>query len=603
MADAFGNLRALGIPAPVDAVNQRVMPQNRLPHQHSLSAAPPSLRADVQDYLAKSLFGDDYGRSGYRSAGRMVDAAGATFAAPVEAGLLAYDAGVDYAAGNPGAAAGGMAMAALGIPGSAAGRAALKGTFDATDNVPLTYKGKDPSDWSPTDFEEVGGLLGVDRLGPATPPAVVRDMDGREIQIPGGMDGKFTYYDMLSLKSQGIDASRLPPDLHAQLQKKITRSMYDDKGLSDEQVWSGLVFGMTSPNNPLFPNQLAMSRLRINRPEDLDRLANMIDWEPGETVPAAKRAEASAAITRKYGLNAAEQGGLGVSGSTDYTRVAEMAKLFRDNKDWFRRQPDEPWDSFVERVATQVAGLKMKTGSFGLVWQDPAAAAVSAVDRHMAKIFENEIFKNNKDRIAWEKRGVALYNKRQQDAGKKGKAKTIKDLPNGFIGEMLLSEVGKTKSPKYKVKNRATGEFEVNPAAGERLGSTKFIVEPKNFELMGDTYKRVLAANAREAEKHGFGLFESQWHLWDRQRRRLEPHENMFPGLERVPRMSTDQLRAVDKAHNETGHKVYTKEMVDGQELLPRTRPISNPARLGYFTAPAALGYGLLGPQEDDQVY
>lgn len=132
MADAFRNLAALGIPSPVDAVNQRAMSQRLMPHQHSLSAAPPSLRADVQDYLARSLFGDDYGRSGYRSTGRMMDAAGATFAAPVEAGLLAYDAGVDYAAGNPGQAAAGLGMAALGIPGSAAGRAAMRQADAAT---------------------------------------------------------------------------------------------------------------------------------------------------------------------------------------------------------------------------------------------------------------------------------------------------------------------------------------------------------------------------------------------------------------------------------------------------------------------------------------
>ncbi|WP_368414702.1 hypothetical protein [Falsiroseomonas sp.] len=101
---------------------------------------------------------------------------------------------------------------------------------------------------------------------------------------------------------------------------------------------------------------------------------------------------------------------------------------------------------------------------------------------------------------------------------------------------------------------------------------------------------------------------------WDRIRRRLEPHENMFPGLERIPAMSREQLRAVDAEHSASGHKNYTKvdaqgrkmrdipddEIGDGVFLQPtRLRP--NPARFGYFTSAGALPLGGLATAQADR--
>ena len=101
------------------------------------------------------------------------------------------------------------------------------------------------------------------------------------------------------MKADGVDASVLPSDLHIAVQQKLMRTL--DTELTDERVWSGLVFGMTSPNNPLFPNQLAASRLRIHDPADLDRIAGMIDWEPGANIPKATREAASARIADATG--------------------------------------------------------------------------------------------------------------------------------------------------------------------------------------------------------------------------------------------------------------------------------------------------------------
>jgi len=485
------------------------------------------------------------------------------------------------------------------------GKIGVQGSANVLDDAPLSYKHKPVHQWSANDFEQVGNALGIERLGPASAPSEVSLMDGRTVNIPGGLDGKFTYYDMLTIKAQGIDASQLPEKFHAELQKKMSRSLMIEK-LTDEQVWAGLAFGMTSPNNPLFPNQLAMSRLRGKGA--IDELANSITWKFGDEVNPDVRADADRAIAAKFGLNAGEQGGLGVRGTQNYTRVAEMAQLFKENPEFFRRKRGEDWPDFAERVFSQVAGLRAKTGSFSVVFQDPLEAGVSAIDRHMARLFHDQILTTPAERLAWQKRTIDLFNARMKKAGNSRRAKTMNDIPDGMIGEMILSEVGKTASPKFRMADGSK-----NPNVPDRFYETDWIKEPAQIEMMGKQYKAALKQNQQEALKHGLGIFSSQWMLWDRMRRRLEPHENMFPGLERLPRMDMEQARLADKTHLETGHKDYTKEFVDekGQVVqnptdlekealtsrLRPTKPIDNPARLAYFAFP----FGLMMMQGEEQ--
>jgi len=463
------------------------------------------------------------------------------------------------------------------------GNTGVRGTTSALDDEPLSFNLKPIEMWTPDDFAKVGDAVGVERLGPASQPTPMQLMDGREVNIPGGLEGKFTYYDLLTIKSQGIDASQIPESVHAQLQKKMSRSLMLDK-LTDNQVWSGLAFGMTSPNNPLFPNQVAMSRLRGE--EAIDELAGSINWKFGDEVDPAVREKADREIAAKFSLNAGLEGGLGVRGTQNYTRVAELAKLFKENPKYFRRRKNEEWPEFAERVFSQVAGLRAKTGSFSIVFQDPLEAGVSAIDRHMGHVFRDKILADPKQRLQWQERALNLYNTRNKLKGKK-KVTTMNQLPNGFIGEMILSEVGKTSSPKLRL-----ADGEKNPNVPKRLRDEDFIIEPGQVELMGTQYKAALQANQEEALKHGLGVFSSQWMLWDRMRRRLEPHENMFPGLERVPRPSIEQVKRADDVHREAGFKDYTKEIIDeaeGEFRMRPTRPVSNPSKLAYFSIPIGL--------------
>lgn len=475
----------------------------------------------------------------------------------------------------------------------------LRGSMNPLDEVPFTYKGKNPYEWTPEEFKEVGDKFGVSNLGPLSPLETFKNQEGKEFTIPGGLNGKFTYYDLLQMKAQGIDPSKIDRDLHTKLQQKIMKTMTPDD-LTDQHIWSGLVFGITSPNNPLFPNQLAQSRLRLRDPQMLNELSDMIPWKAGEQVDPDLRKQYSDQIANTFGLGAGAKGGLGVRGSQDYTRVAEMAQMFKQDPNFFRKSPNESWPQFVERVSSQVSGLSMKTGSFGSVWQDPANAAISAIDRHMAQQFERTggLFDNELDRMNWEKRVVDRWNKANPDR-QVDNFSELRGMPGteGHIGGMLLEYVGDAKTSKFRtIANRKTGEMQINPDLPEHLTQTNWVVEPQTVFKMGDAYKRALDINDAIAQQHGLALFPSQWMEWDRIRHRLEPHENMFPGLENIPAMNRDQLRVVNQEHNLSGHKNYTKVDALGRPLsesteedlaadvyLQPTKPRSNPARFAHF--------------------
>ena len=491
------------------------------------------------------------------------------------------------------------------------------GSLNPLHDIDVTFRGKQPKDMSPEEMQAFGEHYGVKNLGTLSPLETFKDMSGNEFQIPGGLGGKWSYYDLLHMKANPINPSQIDRALHAEMQRKLGRTHTPDE-LTDAQVFNGLVFGMTSPNNPLFPNQVSASRLRLRTPEMINDLASMIPWKPGEEVPAATRKLANDQIAARFGLQSGEKGGLGTRGTADYSRVAEMAQMFRENPAFFRKGDNESWGQAVERIASQVPGLSMKTGSFGTVWQDPAHAGISAIDRHMARELDKRggVFGSPEERTDWQNRSVGLWNKREaarvaeqeaENAKAIAKGKTVREVApvdtaadfddllkksgsDGFMGEMLLDHVGKELTPKFR-----TAKGEINPNIPQHLQQAQWVREPETVFKMGRAYKQALDVNQKIADENGLNLFMSQWMEWDRIRNRFEPHENMFPGLEKMPAPSLRQLREVDIAHKETGHKTYGKS--DEGTLQP-TRPLSGlPSRMGYLGiggAAAMPGFGQL---------
>lgn len=469
----------------------------------------------------------------------------------------------------------------------------ITGSKNPLDEVAVTFRGKEPHQFTPQDWEGFGKQYGVENMGPLSKPTTYRDINGKEFEVPGGTEGVWSYYDLLSMKANPINPANVDRELHAEMQKKLGRTMTPEN-LSDADVWNGLVFGMTSPNNPLFPNQMSASRLRFRTPEMIDDIASMIPWKPGDEVAPQARKLVSDNIAARFGLQAEGKGGLGTRGTADYSRIGELAQMFKEDPSFFHKTPNESWEQAVERISSQVPGLSMKTGSFGTVWQDPATAAISAIDRHMARELEKTggLFANPTERAAWENQSVQRWNNRTETQGKgKDKVKVLVNKDNqakdfsdllsksgsdGFIGEMLLDHVGDAKTPKFRY---ATGK--INPDIPAHLANAKWVREPESVFKMGAAYRRALEVNQKLADESGLNLFMSQWMEWDRIRNRFEPHENMFPGLSKLPAMSVDQLRAVDEAHKATGHKTYGK--TDEGSLQP-TRPFAgSPSQMGYL--------------------
>jgi len=430
----------------------------------------------------------------------------------------------------------------------------VSGSFDASQNVPMTYKGMQPWELTSTQMADLGDTLGVPNLGPLNEPVSFpyEAGGGERFDIPGGLEGRFTYEDMAKMKASGIDPSRIDPELHRGIQRKLMLSMDEPEGLSDAKVLSGLTFGYTSPNNPLTPNQLATSRLRMNSMEDLDRIINSRPWELSDAVTKDQREAFSEDLANRLGLGAASKGGIGARGSVDYSGYTDFLDLFRRDPSFFHRGAYEAWPALVERIATQVPGLSNKTGSFGVAWQPNAG--VSAIDRHMANRYMDTILADPAKRDAFEKRALNLAATRAAKEGKEAPT-NFADLNKGLVQELLLAEVGNSPSPKFRMKSG-----EVNPAVPDYLADVDWISEPQKAELMGQTYKDVVNANEEAMAGSGLHLFGNQWNIWDRIRQRLEPHENMFPGLENIPRLNVDQMRVIDTAHGLTGHKNYSKD-------------------------------------------
>jgi hypothetical protein len=359
----------------------------------------------------------------------------------------------------------------------------------------------------------------------------------------------------------------------------------------------------------------------------------MIPWRVGEKVPKEVRQEYDRRLAEHFGVQAGERGGLGIKGSADYTRIAEMAQLFRQKPDWFRLQPGEDWADLVDRISSQVTGLGTKTGSFSSVWQNPAGAQVSAMDRHMAQRFFDRMYAGKGERKEIEKSLASKWNEhvdRRRELERQYKRKEVSDDEydrktkniaagedakkvrnlqdilgqsggDGFFTDQMLNRMGSGEKKLMTQVGRGPNSYQQkNPNLSQVLRDTDWILEPEKVQTASPLYKRALEINAEDAGQQGLSLFMSQWLGWDKQRKRFEPHENMFPGTERLPRPSQEQLQRTLDAHRGTGHLDYTKEdqlnaKGELEQRLRPTRPTDNPASLAFFSqAPVPK------PQQDD---
>jgi hypothetical protein len=575
-----------------------------------------------------------------------------------------WDAGVNAAATAAGVVPGVGDLAGKGIKkllGREAGdagrealsRMAVDGSIGDLNNPSVLFEGVSPHDFTDTEqWHRFGNEYGVPNLGSASKAdwdaglVTHTDNAGRMFTIPGGADSTdpFTYYDLLHIKSQGINPNDIPPELHQQIHDRITKTMSPEGPVSQERLMNQLSLGQISPNQPLSPNELAVARTMVKGPKDLEALGGMVPWRHGDDpatsgandvmsskqavdkktkepkflksgdpkmINTTRRDELSSQIANSLGLGAGERGGLGARGTADYTRIAESAQRVKEDPDFFRFRgtgegghAEDPhhasnWSNYVERLMNQTPGLSSKTGSFSGVWQNPAKANISAIDRHMAGKFTEDMFPTHEDYEGFKNQTVEKYRAANPGAG----PISFEALPQAAKNDALFGYLNKAPpATKMRLKPEPgsnSGEGAVNPDVPFHLqpDQARWVNEPKEVSRISEPYQRVLGANADEANEAGQSTFASQWMLWDRIRNRLEPHEIMFPGLEKVPRMSMEQMHAANQTLKDAGYMSSSKEIDPrtGEKKLTPVRPMSSASRASYFTAPAAtIGGGAL---------
>lgn len=355
-------------------------------------------------------------------------------------------------------------------------------------------------------------------------------------------------------------------------------------------------------------------------------LANMYPKDASEALTAEERKELNNKMKKFFNMQKMEEGGLGLAGSADLSNVARFAKMYLQNPEFFMKRKTETWIDFLERVQNQVPGLSSKTGSFSIVWQDPGEAAISAMDRHMLRIFEKELFADKEVKAEFERMVVQRWNAQVEKAdsikGAKNKAahykakstivrpgaKKANNLDEvmaqyefGQVGAIYM-ETGFSMLSNNPVKFRYKSG-EINPTISANLRGTKFIVEPDKVQSVSENYMRMLAINEEQARKAGLSVFMSQWALWDKARNRFEPHEVMFPGLHKLPRMSFTNLKQARQGHRDVGYFNSSKIEKFNEELKEITKELkpvkkAEPGSLLYFSTDPYRGIDMKQAKE-----
>lgn len=503
----------------------------------------------------------------------------------------------NFAGGAPGAA---LTRGILSKP-AVVSRPSVTGARELGTEVPATVGGKGPAHWGTDEFKIFGEQFGRPEIGNASPLETV-SAGGGSYRVPRAFleDGPApSYWDQLALKSEGVNPMRLEEATRGKIHDRMMDAVQPE-GPSVVHPYNGMLFGMSSPNNPLTPNMIAVARTMAKSPADIRAMADMTPWSLGDAATVkggrgSQRQALSREISSKLGLGAGKDGGLGVVGSADWTRMSDFAKMYDRRPSFFEApinsKDPAAWEEAVGRIASQVPGLSYKTGSFGTVWQSPKTAQISAMDRHMASAFRENLFADPKEQLAWERDLVNSFNKEYKLKGESKVASLdeMLKLPGGrgMYGDAALQYLGNHLDPQFRL---ASGE--INPRLPEHLRGADWVLEPQNVLTMSPAYTRALRENARLAGNQGRAIFPEQWRIWDGIRNRMEPHEVMNPKLAEIGRMNLSQLKAARDAHAAAGYMTSPGQV----------RPVENPGSLALFSAPAAtVAAGGMGAFLDQQ--
>jgi hypothetical protein len=354
---------------------------------------------------------------------------------------------------------------------------------------------------------------------------------GREVKIPGGLEGTFTIPDMFKIKAMNIDPSSLPKDVHDQLMKKFIRT-HKIENPDEVDMFNRLNFALLSPNAPLTPNEFLAQRARLVNMDELKALAGRVG-EPN----LSKTADL------QLGTGAAGRGGMGVSGTADLGNQAMLAKLILEKPEMFKLQPNETMRDVTTRVMNQVPGLGPKTASLGTPWLDLEKANTSAVDLHMIRNAYKRMLDDPQVGEAFRNRMSALLKTEPT-------TESILKADLSKVEEAAINVIGGTQLGRmYRLK---TGELNNIPSVAT---PEKLAYEPKVFQDFNPFYSKVVDyVDESRGQNPILELFPEQWRKWDMYRGRIEPHEFAHPDFRKLPRQSWSEMADALQAHKNAGY-------------------------------------------------
>ena len=400
----------------------------------------------------------------------------------------------------------------------------IKRGYEPSDVGRYQHSQIEPKEPMPTDWQNVGGPRSE----------LVQFGDGK---IPGGLEGTFSFRDLVYMKANPFSLNNLTDLERDQLYRKHALSM--TRNLDDPfERLNTLVFGQLTGNSDLENSQLMLSRLRSRTMEDIQRLAAYIpEGKTWKTLSKGERAEISNRLIGDYNMQGRGEGGLGIAGSFDYSGVADLARQHLADPDFHKQIMGEPDREYIERLSNIIPGISQKTGSLAQLMLKPMTSEFGAMDRHMNRYFN-------------------------LDPKKVGVPRTV--IPSGAHPTHLTRE----DVPEYLKK-----------IAPENLKSSR-----GGVQMMSDEYLRGNEMLRAEAEGAPFGPGMKQWQIWDTIRGHFDPHEQLYPGIHTMTeRMPDRRIQEVRDTLAKAGH--WSKTDPDNPHQF-KPSPI-NPSR-------DAMYYGLL---------
>lgn len=405
-------------------------------------------------------------------------------------------------------------------------------------------------------------------IDPATGTQIVDKLTGKPIEIPGGLEGKFTLPDMFHIKANNFDPNSLPQSVHNELMKKFMRT-HTPANPDQVDMFNQLNFALLSPNAPLTQNEFLQARARLTNMDELQALAGRVG-EDGLGKTAAQQ----------LGVGAAGNGGMGVLGTADLGNQAMLAKLILDKPEMFQIQPGETMRDVTMRVMNQVPGLGPKTASLGTPWLDLNRANTSAVDLHMIRNNYQRMLSDPDVGEAFRNRMAALL---------KTEATPEAILAHPDAEQRAIEVIGGTDmSKKYRLKDGLLNNI---PASST---PEKLAYEPESFRDFNPFYNKVVDyVDQSRGATPDIPLFPEQWRLWDGFRGRVEPHEFAHPDFRLLPKQSWTEMQNALTAHKEAGYTQSSNQVMKPSDWRRMYYGASTPEFMGLLGLGAAgVGYG-----------